>query len=43
MEIAGAEDLRDVVRFTGETGITRAAAAFEALEEILAGRRCSQG
>ncbi|TDC92486.1 hypothetical protein E1292_41670 [Nonomuraea deserti] len=36
LKVAGAEDLRDAVRFTGEMGIIRAVAALEALEEVLA-------
>jgi 4-carboxymuconolactone decarboxylase len=35
VEIAGAEDVRDAIRFTAEMGITEAAAALAELDNLL--------
>jgi hypothetical protein len=43
LKVAGAEDLHDAVRFTGEMGITGAVAALEALEEVLADHPSGHG
>ncbi|WP_188193557.1 carboxymuconolactone decarboxylase family protein [Nonomuraea sp. SYSU D8015] len=38
LQVAGPDEVRDAVRFTAEMGVTKAVAALEELDEVLAGR-----